>query len=92
MRARWALFVGLLGGQAAAETDPLTVEGIAWDNCLTLLDEMIVAHQTAGASLMDAIEDSGRRSAALISEDEIIVLNCARDGRPATFTLRASPL
>ncbi|MHA3976344.1 hypothetical protein ACW9UR_01550 [Halovulum sp. GXIMD14794] len=94
MPARAAL-VGMIlcnAAQVAADTDPLTITGIDWQNCLDLIDQMRAQHAARGAGEPMEERTLHVRTTAVMTTDEIIVLRCDRADLPITFTLRASPL
>ena len=97
---RWALPGGsILAGmilctaaQVAADTDPLTITGIDWQNCLDLMDQM-GAQYAARSTRESRVERTLHvQTTAVMTTDEIIVLRCDRSDMPINFTLRASPL
>jgi len=76
---------------ASAETSPLNIRGIEWDNCVEFIEEMVASHKRNGFG--EIARESTNRVITIVmtSQDEILTLICDRSRRPIIFDQSASP-
>ena len=77
---------------AAAQTDPIEMKGIAWEDCLGLIENYITAYAERKGEVLGRINEPTIRSAAIAVDKELVVVRCKKKSFSADFSILVAPL